>query len=352
MTKKGTANTPVMKQFIDIKTKYKDAIVLFRMGDFYETFLEDAIITSKILGIVLTKRANGQAADVDLAGFPYHALDNYLPKLVKAGHRVAICEQVEDPKLVKGIVKREVLEVVTPGTLAGDQTLNNKSNRYIGSLKIHGNQAGFAYLDSSTGEFNVGECRTELLSNILLKFLPHEIVLPQEVVYSTSDWYLEFQPFITQIDNWMFDYDTAYRILISHFNLRSLKGFGCENMSMGITAAGALMNHIKTNLVSSLEHVSKISPVIDDGFMGLDSFTIKNLEVFQSLSSQGTHGTLIECIDSTLTAGGGRYLRRCLMNPLTDIKQVRTRLNIVEGFTKNKIILKSIQGLLSRSSDI
>ena len=352
MTKKGTANTPVMKQFIDIKTKYKDAIVLFRMGDFYETFLEDAIITSKILGIVLTKRANGQAADVDLAGFPYHALDNYLPKLVKAGHRVAICEQVEDPKLVKGIVKREVLEVVTPGTLAGDQTLNNKSNRYIGSLKIHGNQAGFAYLDSSTGEFNVGECRTELLSNILLKFLPHEIVLPQEVVYSTSDWYLEFQPFITQIDNWMFDYDTAYRILISHFNLRSLKGFGCENMSMGITAAGALMNHIKTNLVSSLEHVSKISPVIDDGFMGLDSFTIKNLEVFQSLSSQGTHGTLIECIDSTLTAGGGRYLRRSLMNPLTNIKQLRTRLNIVEGFTKNKIILKAIQRLLSRSSDI
>ena len=352
MTKKGTANTPVMKQFIDIKTKYKDAIVLFRMGDFYETFLEDAIITSKILGIVLTKRANGQAVDVELAGFPYHALDNYLPKLVKAGHRVAICEQVEDPKLVKGIVKREVLEVVTPGTLAGDQTLNNKSNRYIGSIKIHGNEAGFAYLDSSTGEFNVGECRTELLSNILLKFLPHEIVLPQEVVYSTSDWYLEFQPFITQIDNWMFDYDTAYRMLISHFNLRSLKGFGCENMSMGISAAGALMNHIKTNLVSSLKHVAKISPVTNDGFMGLDSFTIKNLEVFQSLSSQGTHGTLIECIDSTLTAGGGRYLRRCLMNPLTDIKQVRTRLNIVEGFTKNKIILKSIQGLLSRSSDI
>ena len=155
-------------------------------------------------------------------------------------------------------------------------------------------------------------------------------MLPQAVVYSTSDWYLEFQPFITQIDNWMFDYDTAYRMLISHFNLKSLKGVGCENMSMGISAAGALMNHIKTNLVSSLDHVTKISPVIDDGFMGLDSFTIKNLEVFQSLSSQGTHGTLIECIDSTLTAGGGRYLRRCLMNPLTDIKQVRTRLNIVE----------------------
>ena len=148
MSKNVSANTPVMKQFIDVKSKYKDAIVLFRMGDFYETFLEDAKITSKILGIVLTKRANGKAADVELAGFPYHALDNYLPKLVKAGHRVAICEQVEDPKLAKGIVKREVLEVVTPGTLTGDQTLNSKSNRYIGSLCIEGNEAGFAYLDS------------------------------------------------------------------------------------------------------------------------------------------------------------------------------------------------------------
>ena len=346
------ANTPVMKQFIDVKSKYKDAIVLFRMGDFYETFLDDAIITSKILGIVLTKRANGKAADVDLAGFPYHALDNYLPKLVKAGHRVAICEQIEDPKLVKGIVKREVQEVVTPGTLTGDQALNNKSNRYIGSIKIDGDKAGFAYLDSSTGEFNIGECRINHINNSLLKFLPHEVVLSKKVVYSSSDWYLEFQPFITQIEDWMFDYETAYQILLSHFNLKTLKGFGCANMSIGISAAGALMNHIKSNLVSSLEHISKISPVISDGFMGLDSFTIKNLEVFQSLSSQGTHGTLIECIDSTITAGGGRYLRRCLMHPLTDIKKIRTRLNIVEGLTNNRTILKTIKDLLSRSSDI
>jgi Mismatch repair ATPase (MutS family) len=268
MSKNVSANTPVMKQFIDVKSKYKDAIVLFRMGDFYETFLEDAKITSKILGIVLTKRANGKAADVELAGFPYHALDNYLPKLVKAGHRVAICEQVEDPKLAKGIVKREVLEVVTPGTLTGDQTLNSKSNRYIGSLCIDGDKAGFAYLDSSTGEFNIGECGTNQLSNSLLKFLPHEVVLSQKIVYSNSKWYLEFQPFITQIEDWMFDHETAYRILISHFNVKSLKGFGCEDMFIGISAAGALMNHIKSNLVSSLEHISKISPVISDGFMG------------------------------------------------------------------------------------
>ena len=175
---------------------------------------------------------------------------------------MAICEQVEDPKLAKGIVKREVLEVVTPGTLTGDQTLNSKSNRYIGSLCIDGDKAGFAYLDSSTGEFYIGECGTDQLSNSLLKFLPHEVVLSQKIVYSNSKWYLEFQPFITQIEDWMFDQETAYRILISHFNVKSLKGFGCEDMFIGISAAGALMNHIKSNLVSSLEHISKISPVI------------------------------------------------------------------------------------------
>ena len=178
------------------------------------------------------------------------------------------------------------------------------------------------------------------------------MVLSQKIVYSNSKWYLEFQPFITQIEDWMFDHETAYRILISHFNVKSLKGFGCEDMFIGISAAGALMNHIKSNLVSSLEHISKISPVISDGFMGLDSFTIKNLEVFQSLASQGTHGTLIDSIDSTITAGGGRHLRRCLMNPLTDIKKIRSRLNIVEGFTHNKTTLKTIKDLLSRTSDI
>ena len=352
MGKTVVANTPVMKQFLEIKSKYKDALVLFRMGDFYETFLEDAIITSKILGIVLTKRANGKAADVDLAGFPYHALDTYLSKLVKAGHRVAICEQVEDPKLAKGIVKRDVIEVVTPGTLTSDQTLNNKSNRYIGSIHSQKDHAGFAFLDSSTGEFHLGECKITQLKNSILKFFPQEIILANGVVYSTSDWYLEFQPFITHIDEWIYDHDTAYRELIGHFGVKSLKGFGCDEMSSGICAAGALMNHIKSNLGSSLDHVSKLSPVIQDGFMGLDGFTIKNLEVFQSLSSQGTHGTLVDCIDSTHTAGGGRLLRRWLFHPLTDLRKLNSRLNMVEAFTEHLRVLKSIQNSLSHTSDI
>ena len=350
---KGTvAQTPVMKQFLEVKSQYKDALVLFRMGDFYETFLDDAIITSKILGIVLTKRSNGKASNVDLAGFPYHSLDNYLPKLVNAGYRVAICEQVENPKLSKGIVKREVIEVVTPGTLTTDHVNNNRSNRYIGSIKFNKKHSGFAFLDSSTGEFHIGECETRDLKNILIKFYPNEIVLTESIVYSTLDWYLELKPFITQVDDWIFEYDTAYRELINHFNLRSMKAFGCEDMTLGISASGALLYHIKNNLSSTLDHVSKISPIIKTGFMGLDGFTIKNLEVFQSLSSQGVHGTLIDSLDNTKTPGGGRLLRRWLYNPLTDIKKLNKRLNIVDSFLKNSRALTLIQESLSKTSDI
>jgi DNA mismatch repair protein MutS len=322
------------------------------MGDFYETFLEDAEITAKVLGIVLTKRANGKASEVALAGFPYHSLDNYLPKLVKAGYRVAICEQVEDPKLAKGIVKREVIEVVTPGTLTSDQALNKKSNRYIGAISFEKNSAGFAFLDPSTGEFHIGECPVEDLKNYLLKFSPSEMILGENVVYSTTDWYREFRPFITQIEDWIFDFDSSYRALITHFNLKSLKGFGCEDMKIGITTGGALMHHIKTNLSSSINHISKIVPVLNDGFMGLDGYTIRNLEVFQSLATQGTHGTLIDCIDQTQTAGGGRLLRRWLHYPLTNVNKLNHRLDVVESFLQHNRIMKSIRESLGKTADI
>ena len=213
MNKTVVADTPVMKQFLDIKSKYNDTIILFRMGDFYETFLDDAVITSQVLGIVLTKRANGKAADVNLAGFPHHSLDNYLPKLVKAGYRVAICEQIEDPKTTKGIVKRDVVEVVTPGTLTADKTLTDKSNRYIGSMFFKNNIIGVAFLDSSTGEFHIGQCEKDNINNLLLKFSPQEVVLSKKVVYSDSLWFREYKPFITQIDDWLFDFENAYRVL-------------------------------------------------------------------------------------------------------------------------------------------
>ncbi len=349
---KMIAQTPVMKQFLDIKSQYDDTLVLFRMGDFYETFLEDAKITAKILGIVLTKRANGKAADVDLAGFPYHALDNYLPKLVKAGHRVAICEQVEDPKLSKGIVKREVLEVVTPGTLISDQALSKKSNRYICSIYFGKKFTGLAFLDQSTGELHLGECVHSQLKEYLLKFAPNEIIIADSIVYSNSEWYRELHPFITQINDWLFDFEISYKLLKNHFQIRSLKGFGCDKMKFGITACGALFTHIKENLGLNLEHISKIRPILNENYMGLDGFTIRNLEVFQSLSTQGTHGTLVDCIDRTKTSGGGRMLRRWLHHPLIEKNLIDNRLNLVESFIKNKNLLKPIQDGLSKTVDI
>ena len=352
MINKAQANTPVMKQFFEIKVNYNDAIVLFRMGDFYETFLEDAVITSKILGIVLTKRANGKAADVELAGFPYHSLDTYLPKLVQAGYRVAICEQTEDPQNAKGIVKREVIEVVTPGTLTMDQTLNNKTNRYIGSLYTVGNKTGLAFLDSSTGEFNIGECYHDDLNNSLFQFNPSEIVISDKIVYSNLGWYKEFRPFITQVDNQLFSYDVSYKALIDHFKIKSLKSFGCENLQLGICSAGALVQHLKINLSASLDHLCKLTPTVEDGFMGIDSFSLKNLEIFKSLSNQGEHGTFINSIDETITAGGGRLLKKNILKPLTNKREIVNRLDTVEQFVKNPNLLQLIREALHDSFDL
>ena len=346
--------TPLMKQFLEIKNKYPDTLLLFRMGDFYETFDEDAKLTAKILGIVLTKRSNGKASDVPLAGFPYHAIDNYLPKLVKAGHRIAICEQIEDPKSAKGIVKRDVVEIVTPGTLISDQALNQKSNKYIASLYFNtkNDQVGYAVLDQSTGEFFLGETIADNIVDSLRKFGPSEVLVSKDVVYSFSDWYKELRPFITQLDPYDFYYDQGYQLLINHFKVKSLKGFGCEKMVDGVSAAGALFYHVTQNLSSTLNHVSKILKVQNEDLMGLDGFTIKNLEVFHSLATQGTHGTLIETIDGTITSGGGRLLKRWLFQPLTDIKILNKRLNIVESFIAEKQLLKNIQIRLKDTTDI
>ncbi len=352
MISKLKANTPVMKQFFEVKVHYSDAIVLFRMGDFYETFLEDAVITSKILGIVLTKRANGKAADVDLAGFPYHSLDNYLPKLVQAGYRVAICEQIEDSQNAKGIVRREVIEVVTPGTLTLDTALNEKTNRYIGSLYIARDRVGFSYLDSSTGEFNVGECEKNDLKNTIAQFNPKEIVISNKIVYSNLDWYIEFHPFITQIEDQAFNFEVSYKTLIKHFKLKSLKSFGCENIELGISAAGALIQYLKNNLSIELDHLCKMTPVVEKGFMGIDAFSLRNLEIFQSLSNQEGYGTLIKSIDETITAGGGRLLVKNVIKPLTNKKEIVNRLDTVEKFVNNPNILHSIRDALYKSFDL
>ena len=341
-----------MKQYFDIKSEYDDSIVLFRMGDFYETFNDDAKITAKILGIVLTKRANGAAADVPLAGFPYHALDNYLYKLVNAGHRVAICEQVEDPKLSKGIVKREVIEVVTPGTITAEQAIDQKANRYLASLHFNKTNVGYAILDQSTGEFFIGECEKNNISESLRKFAPREVIIGESVIYSTEKWYLELKPFVTKIDDWVFTFDQSYRKLIDHFQVKSLKGFGCDSYKDGITSAGAILYHVTESLNGSIDHICHLNPIKNTGIMGLDGFTIRNLEIFKSLSTQGTHGTLIDVLDQTITSGGGRLLKQWMNKPLVDRKKINSRLDIVEAFYKDSDLRDEISKLLKQISDI
>ena len=322
------------------------------MGDFYETFNEDAKTAAKILGIVLTKRANGAAADVPLAGFPYHALDNYLHKLVNAGHRVAICEQVEDPKLAKGIVKREVIEVVTPGTITSEQALDQKANQYLASIHFGKSNVGFAVLDQSTGEFFIGQCLPEKLAESLRKISPREVLIAETVVYSTANWYRELKPFVTKVEDWLYNYDQSYRTLIDHFKVKSLKGFGCEHLNEGIIAAGTIFHHITQSLSSAVDHISTIRPILDEYVMGLDGFTVRNLEVFQSLATQGTHGTLIDILDKTVTAGGGRLLKQWLNRPITNPKQLNRRLDIVESFQKKNRTLEDTQNCLKNISDI
>ena len=350
MTK--SSGTPLMKQYFDIKSEYDDSIVLFRMGDFYETFNDDAKITAKILGIVLTKRANGAAADVPLAGFPYHSLDNYLYKLVNAGHRVAICEQVEDPKLSKGIVKREVIEVVTPGTITAEQAIDQKANRYLASLHFNKTNVGYAILDQSTGEFFIGECEKNNISESLRKFAPREVIVGESVIYSTEKWYLELKPFVTKIDDWVFTFDQSYRKLIDHFQVKSLKGFGCDSYKDGITSAGAILYHVTESLNGSIDHICHLNPIKNTGIMGLDGFTIRNLEIFKSLSTQGTHGTLIDVLDQTITSGGGRLLKQWMNKPLVDRKKINSRLDIVEAFYKDSDLRDEISKLLKQISDI
>ena len=322
------------------------------MGDFYETFQKDAEITSEVLGITLTKRANGAASSVPLAGFPYHSLDQYVYKLLNKGYRVAICEQVEDPKLSKGIVKREVIEVVTPGTITAEQAMDQKANRYLASLHFNKTNVGYAILDQSTGEFFIGECEKNNISESLRKFAPREVIVGESVIYSTEKWYLELKPFVTKIDDWVFTFDQSYRKLIDHFQVKSLKGFGCDSYKDGITSAGAILYHVTESLNGSIDHICHLNPIKNTGIMGLDGFTVRNLEIFKSLATQGTHGTLIDVLDQTITSGGGRLLKQWMNKPLVDRKKINSRLELVEAFYNDSHLRDEISKFLKQISDI
>ncbi|MFN3133974.1 MAG: DNA mismatch repair protein MutS [Candidatus Kryptonium sp.] len=341
-----------MRQYRKIKAQYPDAIVLFRMGDFYETFEEDAKITAKVLGIALTKRANGAAADVPLAGFPHHALDTYLPKLVKAGYKVAICEQLEDPKLAKGIVKRDVIEIITPGVAVSDKLLDNRANNFVCALFFKGDKVGAAFADVSTGEFYATEVKIDELSNLL------DTITPSEILYSKSHkdiiervfGEVQVKPAFTKLEDWVFKYDYSFEILTGHFQTQSLKGFGIDEL--GIISAGAVLHYLQDTQRTRLVHIKRISRYDVSDYMILDPATKRNLEIAVSYSGETTYGTLFSIIDKTQTPMGARLLKRWVLRPLKKLEPIQKRLEAVKELYENSKLRKELKEVLVEIGDI
>ena len=352
MEKKVNENfvdTPLMKQYYSIKSKHPDAILLFRVGDFYETFGEDAIKTSEILGITLTKRANGSASFVELAGFPYHALDTYLPRLVRAGQRVAICEQLEDPKLAKKIVKRGITELITPGVNYHESSLDRKENNFLACIHFENQFAGIAFLDISTGEFLIAEGTFEYVDKLLNNFSPKEVIF-SKTKQSLFEEKFGNKYFTYKLDEWIFNEETAIDKLIRHFETISLKGFGISGMRAGTIAAGAILQYLELIQHTNINHITSLSRIEQDDYLWLDKFTIKNLELLQPINEGGK--ALIDIIDKTFTPMGARLLKRWISFPLKDIKPIEERHQIVEYFLKNKDVRQKVEELLSGIGDL
>ncbi len=343
----SSKETPLMKQYNAIKAKYPDAILLFRVGDFYETFGSDAIYAAKVLEITLTKRANGAAAYIELAGFPHHALDTYLHKLVKSGKRVAICDQLEDPKTVKGIVKRGVTEIVTPAVTFNDNILNQKSNSFLLSFHEEKGRFGVALLDVSTGELLVSEGNESHLQQLISSFHPNEIIYQRNK--NTNFSLATYHTF--KLEDWAFQYDFAYEKLINHFKTNSLKGFGVEELKLAITACGAIFSYLIDDTHHTLlEHISQIQKIPNDEFVWLDSFTIRNLELIESPHLNGK--TLLQVIDQTQTAMGGRMLKRWILLPLQNVEKIAKRNETVQFFLNHTEISRKVEESLQRISDV
>ncbi len=337
-----------MKQYNAIKVKHPDAILLFRVGDFYETFGEDAIKTSKILDIILTKRGAGSQSETKLAGFPHHSLNNYLPKLVKAGNRVAICDQLEDPKLTKTIVRRGVTELVTPGLATIDGVLNPKTNNFLASVYL-GNNIGVSFLDISTGEFLIAEGSIDYIQKLLENFDPSEILISkQKKLNFLSKFKNTFQLFF--LEDWVYQYDFAIESLCNHFNTKSLKGFGVEKLKDGLVSAGAIMHYLNETQHQKINHITSINRIPKDDYIWMDGFTIKNLEIFHSFTREGK--SLIDVIDKTISPMGGRLLKRWVALPSKNIKLIRNRHLTVKYLLENETSLSSIQGNIKEIGDL
>lgn len=341
--------TPLMKQYYAVKAKHPDAVLLFRVGDFYETFGEDAIRASEILGITLTRRANGSASFVELAGFPYHALDTYLPKLVRAGQRVAICEQLEDPKLTKKIVKRGITELVTPGVSFSDNVLNHKENNFLAAIHIDHQATGLALLDVSTGEFLVAEGTSEHIEQLLHNFQPREVLFEKRKNDLFKDIFGS-RYYTYKLDDWMFTSDAATERLLKQFGTTSLKGFGVQGLTYGNVAAGAILFYLDMTQHENLGHINSISRIEEEKYVWLDRFTVRNLELFHS-PYEGAK-TLIDVIDRTISPMGGRMMKRWISLPLKDIDMLNDRLDVVEFIIRDESFRELLEGYIKDCGDL
>lgn len=351
---KPKSETPLMTQYNAVKAQYRDAVVFFRMGDFFEMFNEDAKIGSRVLGITLTSRGHGKAGDVPLAGFPHHALEGYLSKMVKSGYRVAICEQVEDPKLAKGIVKRDVIQVVTPGTVMGENLLETNRNNFLSAVFIRDGQCGMASADVSTGEFLVTEFSSANIPEKIQTIGPSEILTTEE---QNADIQGSMRPngirsVWTKMDGWIFTREYGLEILTRHFGTKSLKGFGCQDLDTGLAAAGAVLHYLQETQKTNLSHIRRITRYDDGDFMNLDTATRRNLEITTSMIEGGREGTLLSIIDRTQTPMGGRTLSAWLARPLNKLRPIRLRLNGVEELLNDKAVRKKLTELFNGVGDM
>ncbi len=346
---KVVKETPLMKQYNEIKRKYPDACLLFRVGDFYETFGEDAVRASKILGITLTKRGAGSETETALAGFPHHSINTYLPKLVKAGLRVAICDQLEDPKMTKTIVKRGVTELVTPGVSMNDEVLQSKTNNFLAAIYFANKSIGISFLDVSTGEFLTAQGNAEYIDKLLQNFNPSEVLVPKNNKNNFRETFGDdYHSFY--LEDWIYKEDYAFETLTKHFQTTSLKGFGVEELKEGIIASGAILYYLSETQHNKVQHITAIQRIAEDAYVWMDRFTIRNLELYHSYNPNAV--TLLDVIDKTLSPMGGRLLKRWLALPLKDANKIRSRHQVVSYLKENQEVLKNIQKQIKQISDL
>jgi len=341
--------TPMMKQFLDLKAKHPDAVMLFRCGDFYETYSDDAVIAAEILGITLTKRANGQGKTIEMAGFPHHALDTYLPKLIRAGKRVAICDQLEDPKTTKKLVKRGITELVTPGVSINDNILNYKENNFLAAVHFGKNECGIAFLDISTGEFLTAEGPFDYIDKLLNNFAPKE-VLYERSKKGMFEGNFGNKFFTFELEDWAFTESSARERLLKHFETSSLKGFGVEHLKFGIIASGAILQYLDITQHTQIGHITSLSRIEEDRFVRLDKYTVRSLEIISSMNDGGK--SLLDVIDKTISPMGARMLKRWMVFPLKDEKPINDRLNVVEYFFREPEFKELIEEQLHLIGDL